>query len=170
MKEEHVIAILERGPFGQLSESELSEVRNHAGRCDRCRRDYEAARVSSAMLRERAAAPDFEPPPFIQTRVLSALRERRAAEQAWALPRLWKTAGALFASMVATVAALGALTFLAPGATQPDSPDDAAAAAAEVVYAEEESVLAQGDAAGEEMSYEQVLNVLYETEDEGSAR
>ena len=168
MRDGHVIEILESGPFDALTESELSEVRAHAAGCDRCRRAYEAARVSSLLLRARAAE-SFEPPPFFQTRVLAALRERRAEQQqqAWALPRLWKAAGALFASMIATVAALGALTFLAPG-----SPSDAQGdeVASEEPFSAEESILAQGGAPDEEMTYDQVLSVVYEPAEDGGAR
>ena len=162
MGDGHVIEILESGPLDRLAESELDAVRAHAEGCAVCRRAYEAARVSTLLLRERAAH-SFEPPPFFQTRVLAALRERQA-EQAWALPRLWKAAGALFASMIATVAALGALTFLAPGAPQTDAADGVAA---EEFYPAEESILAQGGA-DEELSYEQVLAAVYESEDGGA--
>lgn len=165
MRDGHIIEILESGPFDALAESDLAEARAHAEVCAGCRRAFEAARASSLLLRERAAR-EFEPPPFFQTRVLSALRERQA-EQVWALPRLWKAAGALFASMLASVAALGALTFLAPGASQPDAPDEAAV---EEVYSAEESILAQGGATDEEMTYDQVLSVVYEPEDDGGAR
>ena len=166
MRDGHVIEILESGPVDALAESELSAVRAHVAACAECRRAYDAARVSSVLLRERVAV-SFEPPPFFQTRVLASLRERQA-EQAWALPRLWKAAGALFASMLATVAALGALTFLAPGASQPDASDDETAA--EEVYSAEESILAQGGGADEEMTYDQVLSVVYEPDADGGAR
>ena len=164
MRDQHIIGILEGAPLTQLGERELSTVRAHAEVCAGCRRAYDAAQVASLLLRERAAR-TFEPSPFFQTRVLAALRERQA-EQVWALPRLWKAAGALFASMVATVATLGALTFLAPGATQPDAP--AEEVAAEEVYSVEVSILAQGGGADEEMTYDQVLTVVYEPNDGGA--
>ena len=162
MRDAHVIGILESGPLDALAETELSEVRAHAEGCAECRRAFDAARVSSALLRERRAR-EFEPPPFFQTRVMAALRERQA-EQAWALPRLWKAAGALFASMLATVAALGTLTFLAPGSPLSDADDESAFGE---VYSAEESILAQGGA-DEELSYEQVLAEIYESEDGGA--
>jgi hypothetical protein len=163
MRDAHIIEILESGPFERLTETELNEVRAHAEVCAGCRRAYTAARVSAVLLRERVAV-SFEPPPFFQTRVLAAMRERQA-EQAWALPRLWKAAGALFASMLATVAALGALTFLAPGASLPGTSTEEVV---EEVYSEEESILAQVDGADEELSYEQVLYAIYESEDGGA--
>jgi len=163
MRDGHVIEILESGPFDSLRETELNEVRAHAEGCAECRRAYDAARVSSLLLRERAAR-EFGPTPFFQARVMAALRERQA-EQTWALRRLWKTAGALFASMVATVAALGALTFLAPGATQTNAGEEIAA---EEVSSVEESILAQGGAVEEEMTYDQVLSAVYESNDGGA--
>ena len=166
MRDGHVIEILESGPFDSLSEAELSEVRAHVGACAGCRRAYDAARVSAVLLRERVAEP-FEPPPFFQTRVLAALRERQAEQQVWALPRLWKAAGALFASMLATVATLGALTFLAPGASPSDAGDEAAV---EESYSAEESFLAQGGGGEDEMTYDQVLSVVYEPDSDGGAR
>jgi predicted anti-sigma-YlaC factor YlaD len=127
MRDEHVIATLEGKPFDSLSEGELATVRAHAGECAECRRAFDAARVSSLLLKERAAAV-VEPPPFFQTRVLAALRERQAAGEAWSFARLWKSAGALVASMAASVALLAGLTFVAPDA-QP-APDAAEIASA----------------------------------------
>lgn len=163
MRDGHVIEILESGPFDRLTETELSAVRAHAAGCAGCRRAYDAARVSSLLLRGRAAQADG-PPPFFQTRVLAALRERQA-EQVWVLPRLWKAAGALFASMVATVATLGALSFLAPGSTIQDTQDDVVTY--EEPFSVEESILAQSST-DEEMTYDQVLSVVYEPEGDGA--
>jgi hypothetical protein len=157
MRDEHITDILDGGPVAGLGETELARVRAHAARCAACARAYEAARVSQLLLAERAAR-EFEPPPFFQTRVLAALRERQAAGQAWSLGRLWNAAGALVASMAVTVAALAALTFLAPEA-QPGA--GARMASASDVYSAEELLLAGG--ADEEMTDEQVLSSIYES-------
>ena len=95
MRDEHVKGILDAAPLAQLGEGELAAVRAHTARCAECLRAYEAARSSSLLLKERAAA-EVEMPPFFQTRVLAALRERRATEEAPALSRLWRAAGALW--------------------------------------------------------------------------
>ena len=158
MRDEHITDILDRGPVTGLTEAELARVREHAGRCADCARAYEAARVSSLLLSERAAR-EFEPPPFFQTRVLAALRERQAAAQAWSLRRLWNAAGALVASMAVTVAALAALTFLAPEAQPVNGAQDVASASD--VYSPDEMLLAGG--ADEEMTDEQVLSSIYES-------
>ena len=156
MREQHIKAILEGAPLASLSEAELETVREHAARCADCGRAFRAARVAAELLRARAAE-EFEPSPFFQTRVLAALRARRAEEEAPALRRLWRAAGALAASMAATVALLAGLTFLAPGPGVVT--DDAAVAATSEPYSAEAALL--GVASAEEMDYEQVLSALY---------
>jgi anti-sigma-K factor RskA len=165
MKDRHVIAILEGAPFGSLSEGELAEVRAHADECEGCLRAFDAARVSSLLLNERASAV-VEPSPFFQTRVLAALRERQAAGEAWSFARLWKSAGALVASMAASVALLAGLTFVAPGA-QP-LPDASEIASASNPYSAEDVLLDDQGFAGEEMNDAQVFTTIYGAEEEES--
>lgn len=165
MRDEHITDILDGGPVARLDETELARLRDHAGRCADCGRAYEAARLSSLLLSERAAR-EFEPPPFFQTRVLAAHRERQAAAQeAWSLGRLWQAAGALVASMAVTVAALAALTFLAPDAQQPSAGAREVASASDI-YSPDELLLAGG--ADEELTDEQVLSSIYESAEESS--
>ena len=159
MKDEHIIAKLDGSPLGAMSEGELAAIGSHAETCSECARALDAARVSSLMLKSRAAEV-FEPPPFFQTRVLAALRERQAAAvEFWSLGRLWKSAGVLFSTMAATVAALAALTFIAP---QP-SPQDVASAGR--TYTAEDVILGQSNQADDQMSYGQVINTLYAGDD-----
>ena len=159
MREEHIINILESAPLGSLDESELVAVRAHARVCAECGRAYEAAQISTLLLRERAAE-TFEPSPFFQTRVLAALRERQAEAELSGFRRLWKAAGALVSSMAVTVAALAALTFIPAGTqTDPVSPEVAAVN----LYSAEDVLLDEADLAGDQMSYEQVLTTLYES-------
>jgi Putative zinc-finger len=161
MRDQHVTDMLEAAPLAQLGESELAAVRTHAAGCDDCRRAYEAARVSSLLLRERAAE-TFEPSPFFQTRVLAALRERRAGVEAPAFKRLWRSAGALVSSMAATVALLATLTFLNPA----QLPDAAGQDTASASNPYEEVVVAQDELTAGEMTYGQVLTTIYELEDD----
>ena len=163
MKDEHVTNILDAAPLAQLGEGELAAVRAHAARCAECLRAYEAARASSLLLKARAAA-EVEMPPFFQTRVLAALRERRAAEEAPALSRLWRAAGALVSSMAVTVAALVALTFTVPATSfTQETPETVAASD---IDPDEAALLALDEVAAEdEIDYGQVLTTVYETED-----
>ncbi len=161
MRDEHIIGIIENAPLSGLSEGELAKVREHAGRCAECRRAFEAAQVSTLLLRERAAE-TFEPSPFFQTRVLAALRERQAAGEVSAFRRLWNATGALVSSMAATVAALAILTLFAPDSptTTTGTPEMASTYNS---YTAEEVLFDQTDASAEQMSYGQVLSTLYES-------
>ena len=159
MRDEHGKKLLDGAPLSSLGEAELASVRAHAETCDECRRAFDAARLSSQLLRERARE-TFEPPPFFQTRVLAALRERRAAEdERWTFARLWRSAGVLVSSMAATTAALAVFTFAAPS-EQTAAREVAGAYTAESVIFDE--------AGDDQMTYEQVLTSLYGDEDEAA--
>src|ERR687890_2405007 len=114
MGDEHIKKLLDEAPLSSLGKAELAAVRAHAEVCEDCRRAVAAAQLSSLMLKARTAETS-EPSPFFQTRVLAALRERRAAEEErWTFARLWKSAGLLVSSMAATTAALAVFTFVTP--------------------------------------------------------
>jgi anti-sigma-K factor RskA len=157
MRDEHIRRTLEEAPLSSLGKAELEALRAHADVCADCERAFDAARVSSLMLKARAAEV-FEPSPFFQTRVLAQLRERRAAEEGWTLARLWKTAGLLVSSMAATVAALAVFTFVAP--------PEATAQATVEPYTAESVILDESDASDEQMSIGQVFTTLYESDEE----
>lgn len=162
MKEKHVIGILENSPLANLSESELLTVRSHAEACLPCRRAYEAAQLSTLLIKERVAE-TIEPSPFFQTRVLAALREQQQ-NNVPVLSRLWRSAGVLVSSMAVTTAALAAFSLLAPGAGTGASQETVAALSP---YSAESVVLDQGQS-DDQMTDEQVLSAIYE--DEGEAR
>lgn len=159
MKDEHIIELLERGPLAELTETDLATVKAHVKACSSCDRAFEAARVSSLLLKEQSAAV-FEPSPFFQTRVLAALRERQS-ESEWSWSRMWRATGALASSMLAGVLAIAVLTFVAPGV-----PTEAELSWAGNGYSAEEVILNQGDVSEEQASDAQVLNTLYETDEE----
>lgn len=161
MREEHVKDILEGKPLSALTGGELASVREHSARCDGCKRAYMAARLASLLVRERAAAAaEIEPPPFFQTRVLAALRERRGADEP-ALRRLWRAAGSWVSAMAVTTALLAGLTLTAPGLLPGTGGTEEVAASDP--YSEEAVLLAQED---EEFSYERVLETIYQSEED----
>ena len=165
MKGKHIIKLIEGTPVAGLSEDELKTISAHVGECEDCRHAFAAAGISTVLLRERAAeAAALEPPPFFQTRVLAMLRERKSgAQDYWALGRMWRAAGALASTMVATVAALVALTFIIPG-TQTTS-GVANNATARNSYSAEEVIFNQG-LPDDQISNGQVLTTLYGTDDD----
>lgn len=156
MRDEHVKRLLDEAPLQSLGKAELASVRAHVEACEECRRAFEAARVSTLVLQARAAEA-VEPSPFFQTRVLAALRERRAAEEGWTFARLWKSAGLLVSSMAATTAALAVFSFVAP--SEQTSAQELAAGTYSV-----ESVIFD-ETAEEQMTYDQVFTSLYESEE-----
>jgi hypothetical protein len=161
MRDQHILRVLDETPLASLGKAELAAVRAHAGVCAECGRAFEAARAASLALRERAAE-TFEPSPFFQTRVLAALRERRAAEEGWTLARLWKSTRVLVSSMAATTAALLVLALAAPQ-------EEASAvelAAGGPAFTAESLLFEEAEAERGQMSYEQVLSTLYGSEDE----
>ena len=157
MKEKHVIGMIENSPLASLSESEMNTIRAHAEGCAACRRAYEAARISTLLIKERTAE-TMEPSPFFQTRVLAALREQQNNVPVFS--RLWKSAGALVSSLAMTTAALAALSFLVPGAaTSPETTAALSPYSAEAVVFNQD----QGD---DQMSDEQILSAIYADPDE----
>ena len=163
MRDEHIISIIESAPLSGSSESELANIRAHTIQCAECRHAFEAAQISALLLRERVAE-TIEPSPFFQTRVLAALRERQAANEISALRRLWNTTGALVSSMAVTVAALAIFTVFAPGSQPTPGPQEVASAYD--TYSAEEVLFDQSDLPADQMSYEQVLTTLYESDDD----
>jgi anti-sigma-K factor RskA len=159
MKHEHINSILEETPLSSLNEAELTAVRARASECQDCQRVYEAAYVSASLLKEHAAEA-FEPPPFFQTRVLAALRERQGASEVWSLDRMWRSAGALVSSMAATVAILAGLSFIVPGTDA--SLDNVSASS----YSAEELIFNQGELADDQVSDGQIMNTLYDADED----
>ncbi len=166
MEDKHIINVIEGTPVASLSEDELTTINEHVHECDDCRKAFAAANISAVLLRERATEADaFEPPPFFHTRMFAKLRERQAgASDFWALGRMWRAAGALASTMVATVAALAVLTFLAPG-TQ-STAGVSTNATARNNYSAEEMIFNQGGLPDDQISDGQVLTALYGAEDD----
>ena len=161
MKDKHIINILESAPLASLSENDLAEIRAHVGDCAGCWQAFEAAQIAALLLKERAAE-TFEPSPFFHTRVLASLRERQATNEQWAWSRMWRAAGALASSMVATVAALAVLTFVIPGQVSTGTPEMTSLSA----YSAEEVILDYSEVADAQVSDGQVLRTLYEAEED----
>lgn len=165
MSNNHIISLIESAPLASLSESDLNAIRGHTDDCVDCRRAVEAAQISMLLLKE-GAAETFEPSPFFHTKVLATLRERQTAGQQWAWSRVWRAAGALASSMVATVAALAVLTFVIPGSQTVSGPQEMTSALN--AYSAEEVLLGQSAALDDQVSEDQILTTLYGAEDEAA--
>jgi len=156
MNQKHIIEILDNSPLPGLSPGDLELVKSHSNECESCARAYQAARLSTMIIGERVSSP-IEPSPFFQTRVMAAWRERQALENVPAWSRLWRSSRALVSSMALTTAALGVLSFFAPAI--PSAADETAS-----TYSAEAVLM--GQQSEDQMSYEQVLNTIYNDDDD----
>jgi hypothetical protein len=160
MRDKHIINLIEERPVDDLSAVEIARVNEHTVHCAECRLAFEAAVMSSRLLRGRAAAV-IEPSPFFQTRVLSAIRERDLSPDPFGFRKMWRAARVLVASMTAVVVTLAALT-LAPDRERSPSDDLAAASSgADVVFEDD-------GPDNDDMTYDQAIMNLYDQEAEGA--
>ena len=114
MKNEHILDILDEKAFGEFSEAERNSIKIHTAKCSACLQAYEAAKITSLLLKT-SVTQNFEPSPFFQTRVMANLREKQTKiRPLFAFARMWKASGTLVAMMLTTVLALIALTVFAP--------------------------------------------------------
>ena len=163
MKDKHIKNMLDNSPLLSLSGRELLTIRAHVETCEACHRAYEAAQISSVLIKERAqeaAGDSLNVNPFFQTRVLAAWREQQTINVP-AFRRLWNATGALVASMAATTAALAVLTLAAPAV---DTTSQQTAAL--IPYSAEAVVLDQTQD-NNQMTEDQVFSAIYAEDDEG---
>ncbi len=173
MRDNHIINLIEEKPLSSLSQSEIEKVNSHTADCAECRVAYAAARVSFRLLQERASA-SIEPPPFFQTRVLAAIRERsssgvsegNSAPEPYGFRRLWQSARILVTSMAVVVATLTAVTYLTDPAKRQSSLPEVAGGPS--IYPTELEILESDFPAVDDLTYSQVLTNLYDTESEGA--
>ena len=156
MNNKHITEVLDNVALASLSPSELDEMRAHARQCEPCGSAFAAAQLSARIMKERAQVV-IEPSPFFQTRVMAALREQQAMENAPAFWRLWKSARVLVSSMALTTAALAALSFMTSAPATTNALEQTASA-----YSAESVLFGQDD---DQLTYDQVFNAIY-TEDE----
>ena len=157
MKDDHIINLLESRSFASLSAAELGMVQAHTAGCSECRLAYQAAQASLSLLQQRASV-IVEPPPFFQTRVMAAIREQNLAPKRLGFLNVWQTARPVVASMGAFVAMLLALTFF-NSFEPPSEPSDLASVNDS---APEWVMVVDSDDAGDDMSDNQALAMLYD--------
>ena len=114
MRNEHILDILDDKAFDELTANEKRSMEIHTAQCLGCLQAYEAAKMSSLLLKT-SVTQNFGPSPFFQTRVMANLREKQARiKPLLAFARIWKASGALVAMMITTVFVLIGLTVFAP--------------------------------------------------------
>ncbi len=115
MNNQHILEILDEKRFDDFGGDELENIQSHCARCSPCRQSFEAARISSVLLKVRAENPAIEPSPFFQAKMMNALRAKQNLRKPIAaFRRWWQASSVLVCSMLLLVFAFVALTLLAP--------------------------------------------------------
>jgi hypothetical protein len=153
MKEEHILDILDKQRFDELSRAEKDVIESHAAECSNCSVAYKSAQISSVLLKT-SVLQNFEPSPFFHTRVLANLREKEIVKTPFfALSRLWRASGSLVAIMITTILVLIATTIFAPNGSVSAGETDSA-----------EIVIIDGKPPTREITNEQFLQMIYGAE------
>lgn len=163
MKDKHIINLLEENGLKDLSDTDIRLVEAHVERCAECRREYEAAKVSSILLKTRAAQ-TLEPPPFFETRVLSAWRERQAAAAKPIVDKIrqmWQDTKILVTGLATSVAMLAVLAFIVSQMT--NAP--VFQASADDNYSVESVVFDRQESPADDLNDDQLLQEIYESDD-----
>lgn len=160
MRDDHIIRMLEEKSAGELSEVEIGVIESHTSGCLECLRAYEAARISTDLIRARASE-TIEASPFFKTRVMAAIKERQLSPELPALVRMWRSAGALVSTMAALVIVLVGLTLYSPDS----SVQFTELPAGENMYSPEYVLFEEDESASEGLQYDQVLATFYESEE-----
>ena len=160
MRDDHIISLIEERAIESLSASERQTVEAHTANCPACRRAFDVARLASQLLHERAAVV-VEPPPFFQTRVLAAIREK--GQGSFGLRKMWLAARALLTSMAMLVVLLTAFSYYTNEIDDDSTPDNQTALISTLARDPDELLLAgQENLTDGEVSYSQVLTDLYQ--------
>jgi hypothetical protein len=163
MKCRYITRLLEDKGGGGLNESDRMEVEKHTLNCSSCLRAYRAAQISKILLRAHTLQP-AEPPPFFKTRVMSAFQKQlRASALPFSIKRLWKASVSLVISIAVLVLVLLSVNFFGSAPQpQPASNGEYQTPGDYPI----ESVLYEGNIyAPQEMSYGQVVQILFSTEE-----
>jgi len=157
MKSSHIIEILDGTSFIELSEQDKATIWAHADDCHGCRQAFEAARISSILLKAHESRVP-EPSPFFQAKVMNAWRERQMPRRPMeAFRRWWQASAAPVFLMVVTLAVLISLTFLAPQSSADDSPVEISGSN---LYSTDAVIYDQK--ASRDLTTEQVFQVIYD--------
>lgn len=157
MQYNHIIQTLAEKRVSGLSEDERSLIEIHVSSCAECLRAYEAAQLSESLLKARSAE-SIEPSPFFHTRVMAALKEKRA--EAPSIFSLWQIARPIFSTMVAGVVLLLVLTFATYNSEQSSEMTQNP-----TIYSVDSLLLEEGEPVEEDKNYNQVLSAVFDSED-----
>lgn len=128
MKNRHITKIIDQNGLANLTVGDLAIVNSHIADCSACSQAFQAARISSVLLRTQSVGNAPVPSPFFQTKVLKALRKKQnSIKEVGAFLRWWQASAMMIELMLMLVGVLAALTVVAPfssaGETQAGMPN-----------------------------------------------
>lgn len=159
MKNEHIIALLDQSAFDDLSQRDLTIIKNHVFDCENCRRAYQAAKVSAVLLKTRVAE-ICQPTPFLEIRIMAAWREKQNASIA-AFGRWWQASSAVVAAMIMIVAVLLAVTLAVPNDSSSASRRIAGQTSLFEEYSTEKVIFNETDL-NAQLTTNQALQIIYD--------
>lgn len=116
MKNEHVLELLDGSALRDIASDDMQAIRRHVGECAGCKKAFEAAVVSAALLAVRISESEAAAPsPFFNGKVMNAIRARANVRQPIAAFREWWQASfSMVALMLIAVFGLAAVAVFAP--------------------------------------------------------
>jgi hypothetical protein len=153
MNDDHILDILDKQRFDELSKAEKSLIESHTVECSNCSVAFKAAQISSVLLKT-SVLQNFEPSPFFTKRILANLPENKIIRTPFfAITRLWRASGSLVALMITTVLVLIITTVFAPTGKVSAGETDSA-----------EIVILDGKMSNRDINNEQLFQEIYGVE------
>lgn len=160
MKYGHILELIDDNRLRDIEPKDMDSIRAHVSECDGCRRAFDAAVVSSAILEARLIESESAlPSPFFTDKVMNAIRDRASAGHAVAVfQRWWQASFSVVAGMLIVVFALAAVALLVP------AQDDEALTPQGGMYNPESVIMDQ--MTSREFTNEQALQEIYNSKTE----
>ncbi len=154
MNSGHIIELLDARGYRRLSDADRERVEVHSAICADCSDALRAVRFSESMLAARSEVAVAAPPPFFETRVLAALKDRMAERSPfWSFRRWWQASYGMVGAMLLMTTFFGVLSLIAPTSEpQPEVTNYS-------LYSAEGDVINQRSV--RDMTREQMLEVIY---------
>jgi len=115
MSTKHIIKILDEADVSTLSSEDIKRISAHTAVCQNCRSAFQAARISSVLLKNSVVNDSPAPMPFFQAKVLNAWREKQNLPQPIAaFRRWWQASAAMVCAMILMVGGLISFSIMMP--------------------------------------------------------
>lgn len=155
MKNEHVLELLDASALRDIPSDEMESIRLHITECTGCRKAFDAAVISAALLEARnSESASVEPSPFFNGKVMNAIRANAHMRQPIAaFQRWWQASFSMVSVMLIAVFGLATVAMLVP------AQENEAFTTSTGVYAPDTVIMEQVNS--REFTNEQALEEVY---------